>query len=473
MCQHPSYASLLGGKDVRTRTDSDETMDILYHLPQDLLSPASNGNYNDVLESLTQQHHHPHQHVPQDDLHAEEYQSDEFKMYRFKVEMCSKKYVHDWRTCPFSHPTENARRRDPRIYKYVPIPCPSYKKGICLRGDSCPYSHGVYEAWLHPAKYRTQLCKEGHQCRRPVCFFAHSLEDLRQPTPILFDEDSGAEASDSKTDAMNNMSESQGNGSGSEGSSSDSGRNNCAEDNCPGTPPTRRAQAPMPTTGDVSMLGIGSPGSLISADESAETGLNGNGFGYGMNGNGFGANGNSTGVYRRRSVDYPAGAPEQQPFAAAAAAGPRMSQAVARKLGLAPSRSNSNASSMSGVVSPPRRSFDVPQRAPVDYRRSADVYLERDLLNAIAFNTERVVMPGMGVRDVRSPSPSLIHAMNGIEDTHKAAMQQTSSDSMSSLVSSLNSMAVGNQEGFSLPLSLDEFNDLSRNGYGSNGMRGF
>ena len=55
---------------------------------------------------------------------------------------------------------------------------------VCCRGDACPYSHGVYECWLHPAKYRTQLCKEGPHCRRPVCFFAHSVLDLRQPTHV-------------------------------------------------------------------------------------------------------------------------------------------------------------------------------------------------------------------------------------------------------------------------------------------------
>lgn len=101
-----------------------------------------------------------------------------------QVARCSKRYVHDWRACPFAHPTENARRRDPRLVSYLPIPCPDYKRGICMRGDTCPYSHGVYECWLHPAKYRTQLCKEGPHCRRPVCFFAHSVADLRQPAQM-------------------------------------------------------------------------------------------------------------------------------------------------------------------------------------------------------------------------------------------------------------------------------------------------
>jgi len=56
------------------------------------------------------------------------------------------------------------------------------RSALCTQGDSCTYSHGVYECWLHPAKYRTQLCKDGAQCRRPVCFFAHSVSELRSPT---------------------------------------------------------------------------------------------------------------------------------------------------------------------------------------------------------------------------------------------------------------------------------------------------
>lgn len=118
------------------------------------------------------------------ELNAPEYSTDDFRMFSFKVSRCGKRFVHDWRSCPFAHPTENARRRDPRVARYLPVPCPDYKRGICMRGDACPYSHGVYECWLHPAKYRTQLCKEGPACRRPVCFFAHSVADLRQPTHV-------------------------------------------------------------------------------------------------------------------------------------------------------------------------------------------------------------------------------------------------------------------------------------------------
>ncbi|KAG8093185.1 hypothetical protein GUJ93_ZPchr0012g21620 [Zizania palustris] len=101
-------------------------------------------------------------------------------MYSFKVRACSRAYSHDWTECPFVHPGENARRRDPRKYHYSCVPCPEFKKGAgCRRGDMCEYAHGVFESWLHPAQYRTRLCKDGVGCARRVCFFAHTPEELR------------------------------------------------------------------------------------------------------------------------------------------------------------------------------------------------------------------------------------------------------------------------------------------------------
>ncbi|KAL7147878.1 hypothetical protein ABFS83_06G138800 [Erythranthe nasuta] len=113
------------------------------------------------------------------DMNSGVYGSDEFRMYSFKVKPCSRGYSHDWRECPFLHPGENARRRDPSTYNYTCVPCPDYKKGVCVRGDACEYGHGIFECWLHPALYKTRLCKEETWCTRKVCFFAHSLEDLR------------------------------------------------------------------------------------------------------------------------------------------------------------------------------------------------------------------------------------------------------------------------------------------------------
>ncbi|XP_060177479.1 zinc finger CCCH domain-containing protein 30-like [Lycium barbarum] len=107
------------------------------------------------------------------------YSTDEFRMFSFKIKPCSRAYSHDWTECPFVHPGENARRRDPRKYHYSCVPCPEFRKGACRRGDMCDYAHGVFECWLHPAQYRTRLCKDGTKCDRRVCFFAHTQEELR------------------------------------------------------------------------------------------------------------------------------------------------------------------------------------------------------------------------------------------------------------------------------------------------------
>lgn len=107
------------------------------------------------------------------------FSTDEFRMFSFKVRPCSRAYSHDWTECPFVHPGENARRRDPRKYHYSCVPCPDFRKGACRRGDMCEYAHGVFECWLHPAQYRTRMCKDGTSCNRRVCFFAHTQEEMR------------------------------------------------------------------------------------------------------------------------------------------------------------------------------------------------------------------------------------------------------------------------------------------------------
>jgi hypothetical protein len=99
-----------------------------------------------------------------------------------KILPCSKRFVHDWAVCPFAHAGEKAVRRDPRLADYTGIACPDMKRAsACIRGDRCPYAHNVFEYWLHPTRYRTQLCNDGPACRRAICFFAHSLTQLRAP----------------------------------------------------------------------------------------------------------------------------------------------------------------------------------------------------------------------------------------------------------------------------------------------------
>ncbi|BAT92302.1 hypothetical protein VIGAN_07099800 [Vigna angularis var. angularis] len=110
------------------------------------------------------------------------YSADHFRMFEFKVRRCTRSRSHDWTDCPFAHPGEKARRRDPRRYHYSGTVCPEYRRGGCNRGDACEFAHGVFECWLHPARYRTEACKDGKNCKRkiqqqrllcflPLCFF--------------------------------------------------------------------------------------------------------------------------------------------------------------------------------------------------------------------------------------------------------------------------------------------------------------
>ena len=108
-----------------------------------------------------------------------EYDAD-FLMTTYKVQMCGRADNHDWARCPYAHEKEKARRRDPRRFAYASAPCPdAMPGGVCPRADACGYTHNVQEYWLHPSRFKTQMCKNGAQCTRPLCFFAHRAHELR------------------------------------------------------------------------------------------------------------------------------------------------------------------------------------------------------------------------------------------------------------------------------------------------------
>lgn len=39
-------------------------------------------------------------------------------------------------------------------------------------GDECPYSHSLHEYWLHPSRYKTQLCQV--RCPPPLSCVFHA-----------------------------------------------------------------------------------------------------------------------------------------------------------------------------------------------------------------------------------------------------------------------------------------------------------
>eukprot|EP00879_Flechtneria_rotunda_P000485 GHRR01000587.1.p1 GENE.GHRR01000587.1~~GHRR01000587.1.p1 ORF type:complete len:453 (+),score=157.94 GHRR01000587.1:780-2138(+) len=107
---------------------------------------------------------------------------ESFLQFAYKVVPCNKTWRHDYATCPFAHPGESNERRHPSAY--LPFMCCSTQhstdlKEKCPFGTSCKYAHGHFELWLHPGRFRTKMCSLGTACKRPVCFFAHSAEELR------------------------------------------------------------------------------------------------------------------------------------------------------------------------------------------------------------------------------------------------------------------------------------------------------
>lgn len=103
-------------------------------------------------------------------------------LYSYKVIPCGKCYPHNWKRCPFAHEGESARRRDPRTHSYSDVMCPEARKGqTCPRGDDCPFTHSLFEYWLLPSRFKTQLCSKRDACRRTFCFFAHDESELREP----------------------------------------------------------------------------------------------------------------------------------------------------------------------------------------------------------------------------------------------------------------------------------------------------
>ncbi|KAF6264560.1 hypothetical protein COO60DRAFT_1292462 [Scenedesmus sp. NREL 46B-D3] len=118
------------------------------------------------------------------ELDKPEYKTDEFRLYQFKITQCTNEEAHDWCLCPFAHPgAREGTAQGPPAVKYTGISCPDYRKGTCKRGNACPYAHGVFEVWLHPSRYRTQTCKDAPHCTRQVCFFAHTLDEVRAVEP--------------------------------------------------------------------------------------------------------------------------------------------------------------------------------------------------------------------------------------------------------------------------------------------------
>uniref|UniRef100_A0A6N2K9E9 AtC3H23-like CCCH zinc finger domain-containing protein n=1 Tax=Salix viminalis TaxID=40686 RepID=A0A6N2K9E9_SALVM len=106
-----------------------------------------------------------------DEDELDPYSSDHFRMYEFKVRRCTRSRSHDWTDCPFAHPGEKASEEGPS---------PGFTTLELLAlssGEGGVAAERTF--WLHPSRYRTEACKDGMNCKRKICFFAHSPRQLR------------------------------------------------------------------------------------------------------------------------------------------------------------------------------------------------------------------------------------------------------------------------------------------------------
>jgi hypothetical protein len=78
----------------------------------------------------------------------------DFMMYVFKVLPCPHGNSHAWAQCPFLHPGEHARRRDPRVYPYSPVACPDMKRVSTLN----PPQHHALCCEAVPVLLRCGVC---------------------------------------------------------------------------------------------------------------------------------------------------------------------------------------------------------------------------------------------------------------------------------------------------------------------------
>ena len=119
------------------------------------------------------------------------YDLNTFKISRCPDTQCNKKPCLNYHN-PFD------RRRDPSQVPYSSLPCKNvYNSPMkkfshpdrCKNGDACKYAHTKFEAYYHPAFYKTQYCSKllthGTCKRGETCAFLHPEQPEAQPKSLL------------------------------------------------------------------------------------------------------------------------------------------------------------------------------------------------------------------------------------------------------------------------------------------------
>lgn len=115
---------------------------------------------------------------------TQEIPSESLDISTYKIYKCSS-VACKLKPCACYH-NQYDRRRDPKVHSYCSIPCKnvydSTRKKFshpekCKNGEECKYAHTKFEAYYHPAFYRTQVCSQFSaqgRCDRGIgCAFLH------------------------------------------------------------------------------------------------------------------------------------------------------------------------------------------------------------------------------------------------------------------------------------------------------------
>ncbi|WIA13357.1 hypothetical protein OEZ86_006628 [Tetradesmus obliquus] len=108
---------------------------------------------------------------------------DSFMIHLYKVKMCTRSTPHNWKLCPWAHPGEAAARRHPSCHQAELCHAMGPDRE-CPHGETCAWARNIFEAHLHPDRYRTVMCAMGEGCGRNICFFAHNEQELRTPPTL-------------------------------------------------------------------------------------------------------------------------------------------------------------------------------------------------------------------------------------------------------------------------------------------------
>ena len=68
---------------------------------------------------------------------------------------------------------------------------------------TCPFSSSNLptehpDCMIHD-RYKTEMCRDGMNCKRKVCFFAHRLDELRAPSPVTIPSSSSLSTGEMET----------------------------------------------------------------------------------------------------------------------------------------------------------------------------------------------------------------------------------------------------------------------------------